>query len=333
MGTDLVMKATGADPEACEVVATTDDRRAWLAARRPLLGASEIASVLGLSPWTPAIEVWARKTSKVEEAEDDVSEPMELGQELEPWLLSALRSRSGCEVRPTGVLLRSRQWPWLGATQDGAIVAEPGTPLGRSVPAHVGRVGTVEVKSAGGGFAEQWSTDHGYRDVALVPAWYLPQVDAQLAVTGAPFAVFGALLGGRGFRFRWTVVERNEARIAELVEATRLWWEAHVVRDVPPDPDGSEAASDLLARLYPDQGGIVTLPDASAEDVRVMQECKLQIAELEKVREQAKQRLQLAIGGAAVGELPDGRRVEYRTVQRKGYTVQASEYRQLRLPK
>lgn len=316
-----------------EVVCTTDDRKAWLAARRPLLGASEVASVLGLSPWVPAIETWARKTTKVEEAEDEISEPMELGLELEPFLLGALRSRSGCPVERSGVLLRSKLYPHLGATQDGAVTALAGTPLGRSVPVCVGQVGTVEVKTAGGGFAEQWETQDGYRGVALVPAWYLPQVDCQLAVTGAPFAVFGALLGGRGFRFRWTVVLRDEARIAELAERTAAWWEAHVVRDVPPEPDGSEAAADLLARLYPDQGGIITLGEESARDVAIVQEAKRQIDELEAQRSRAKQRLALAIGTASAGELPDGRRVTYPTITRKPYTVQGSSYRQLRLPK
>lgn len=328
MGTDLV-KST----EPYDVVCTTDDREAWLAARRPLLGASEVASVLGLSPWCPAIETWARKTSKVEEAPDEMSEPMELGLELEPWLLQALRDRSGCPVERSGVLLRSKAYPWLGATQDGAVTALGGTPLGRSVPALVGKVGTVEVKSAGGGFADQWTTDRGYRDVALIPAWYLPQVDAQLAVTGAPFAVFGALLGGRGFRFRWTVVERNEVRIGELVERTRVWWETHVVRDVPPEPDGSEAAAELIARMYPDRGGMVALGEEAIRDVAIIGECKKQIDELEATRSKAKQRLTFAIGSASKGRLPDGRDVCYPTIQRKGYTVEASSYRQLRLPK
>lgn len=316
-----------------EVVCTTDDRQAWLDARRPLLGASEVASVLGLSPWTPAIETWARKTTRVEEAQDEVSESMALGLELEPFLLAALRDRSGCPVERSGVLLRSKPYPHLGATQDGSVTAMAGTPLARSIPVLIGQVGTVEVKTAGGGFAEQWEQKDGYRGVALVPAWYLPQVDTQLAVTGAPFAVFAALLGGRGFRFRWTVVERNQSRIDELVERTAAWWQAHVVRDVPPEPDGSEAAADLIARMYPDQGGIVTLGEESIRDVSIMGECKKQIDDLETERAKAKQRLMMALGSAATGELPDGRRITYPTIQRKAYAVEASSYRQLRLPK
>ena len=316
-----------------DVVCTTEDREAWLAARRPMLGASEIASVLGLSPWCPAIEVWAKKTSKVEEAKDEISESMDLGLRLEPFLLGELQDRSGCVVERSNVLLRSKLYPHLGATQDGRVTVRAHSALAVSVPMLVGQEGTVEVKTAGGGFSDQWMQAGNYRDVALVPAWYLPQGDCQLAVTGAPFAVFAALLGGRAFSFRWTVVERNEARIAEMAERTAAWWEAHVVRDIPPDPDGSEAAADLLARMYPDSKGIISLPEASIEDVAIMQATKFEIDAMEKRRAMAKQRLVLAIGNAEVGELPDGRRVTYPTIQRKGYAVEASSYRQLRLPK
>lgn len=320
---------------ASEIVCTTDDRPAWLRARRTLLGASDIASVLGLSPWAPAVETWARKTAKVEDdAPEDMSEPMELGLELEDWLLGALQRRSGCPVERTGVLLRSTQHPHLGATQDGAVAVVRGTPLARSVPVDPGTVGTVEVKTAGGSFADQWDTPNGHRDVALVPAWYLPQVDCQLLVTGAPFAVFGALLGGRGFRFRWTVVLRNEARLTELAQRTKRWWEDHVIADVPPEPDGSEEAAALIARLYPDSnGGIITLPESSLEDVRIMREQKAIIDEATAKRDRAKQRLQMAIGSAGGGELPDGRVVQYPTIKRKAYAVEETSYRQLRLPK
>lgn len=315
-------------PDA-EAVASTRDRDAWLRARRPLLGASEVASVLGLSPWSPAIETWARKTTRYEEAPDDVSEPMRIGNEIEPWLLGALERRTGCQVQPAGRLMRSRRWPWLGATLDGTIEGRAGTPL-----AHVAGVrGAVEVKSAGGAFADQWQSASIGDAPALVPAWYLCQVDAQIAVTGAPYAVFGALLGGRGFRFRWTIVERNEARIAELVERTGAWWRAHVEADVPPEPDGSERAADVLARLYPEAGGIVTLDESAERDVEIATAAREQIRALEAAKRAAEQRLRLAIGKASAGELPHGGTVRLATIQRKAYAVEAASYRRLTLPK
>lgn len=326
MATDLAVKPY-------DVVCTTDDREAWLKARRPFLGASEMASVLGLSPWRPAVDVWAQKTSRVEESPDDMSESMELGLRLEPFLLQELRDRSGCPVERSSVLLRSKLYPHLGATQDGSVAPLEGTPLGRSVPMFVGMAGTVEVKTAGGGFAEQWEQKDGYRGVALVPAWYLPQVDCQLAVTGAPFAVFAVLMGGRGFRFRWTVVERNESRIEELAERTGKWWQDHVIADIPPEPDGSEAANDLIARLYPDAQGTIALHEEHVSDVAAIKLAGERIKELETAREVHRQRLKMFLGGAEVGTLPDGRVVTYKTVKRKGYEVQPSESRVLRMPK
>lgn len=314
--------------EAYEVVCDSSDREAWLRARREMLGASDVPAVLGRSPWMPAIDVWALKTSKYEESPDDVSEPMELGSELEPWLLEALAKRSGCPVKREGKLLRSKRWPHLGATLDGSIIGKRGTPLA----AFAGVLGVVEVKSAGGAFADDW-VNPGDDSAGLIPEHYAPQVLTQLAVTGAPFAVFGVLMGGRGFRYRWCVKERNEAEIVEMAERTGEWWARHVLADSPPEPDGSERAADLIARLYPEQGGIVPLGGEAADYVDGLAKLKAEIKALELQKAQLDQALRMAIGGASIGELPDGRQVKLPTIKRKGFTVEPSEYRQLRLPK
>lgn len=311
----------------CEVVATTKDRPAWLRARRGMLGASDVPAVLGLSPWRPAVEVWAEKTSRYEESPDDVTEAMELGTELEPALLAALARRTRCKVHPAGELLRSTRWPWLAATLDGLILAASGSPL----RAYAGSTGSAEVKLAGAQFAGDWISPSD-EAAGFVPPHYLPQVDTQLAVTGAPFAVFGALLGGR-LAFRWCVVPRDDRRIDRLVNETGTWWEAHVRADVPPEPDGSERAADLLARLYPERGGIVMLDDELGGAVDRLREVKAQLRALEDERALLDQRLRLAIGSASSGELPGGRVVRLATVKRKGFSVEATEYRQLRLPK
>ncbi len=296
----------------CEAMADSRDRDSWLRARRGVLGASEVASVLGLSPWAPAIELWARKTSRYDEAPDEVTEPMMLGIELEDWLLGALSRRTQCDVRPAGKLLRSKRWPHLAATLDGTVEGKRGTPLAFVA----GKTGVVEVKSAGGGFSDQWfaSSDGGE---AYVPPWYLCQVDAQLAVTGAPFAVFGALLGGRGFRFRWTVVERHEGRIRDVVERTAAWWAEHVVADVPPDPDGSERAGDVIGDLFPELGGVVPLDDDAAEAVRALMDLRDQAKAHEMAKRKADQLIRMAIGTASAGELPSGLEVRLQTIARK----------------
>lgn len=51
-------------PRASNLIAHDfgDDRTAWLAARRKGLGGSDIAPILGLSPWTSPLQTWRRKT-------------------------------------------------------------------------------------------------------------------------------------------------------------------------------------------------------------------------------------------------------------------------------
>lgn len=323
-----------------EVVCDSADRETWLRARRATLGASDVASVLGLSPWRPSIETWAEKTSKYDESPDRVTEPMQIGNELEPVLLAMLAKRTRCPVTPAGKLLRSKRWPWLSATLDGTIVAQRDSPL-RHIASH-GTEGVVETKSVGGSFADDWlsmSDD----SAGHVPEHYRPQITAQLAVTGAPFAVFGGLLGGRGFRFRWTAIERNEAEIRDLVEKTEEWWHRHVENDVAPEPDGSDRAEEIIGRIWPGAAGAVNLDDEADELVSkllaVRSELRNLRAEDSRLAQLIERRLaeaapeRLAEGAKVIGKLPDGREVVWATQSRKGFTVQPSTFRVLRLPK
>lgn len=322
---------------AFEVVADSRDRERWLRARRGLLTASDVASALGLSPFKPAVETWAEKTSRWEEAPDRISEPMAIGNELEPWLLSALESRTRCRIEPHGVLVRSKRWPFLGATLDGKVHAERGTPLND----YAGEVGTVEVKSIGGAFADDWiSTSDTGRGV--LPEHYRPQVITQLAVTDYPFAVFGGLLGGRGFRFRWTDLRRIESEIEELAERCEAWWVKHVEGDECPEPDGSDRAGEVLERLWSNAGGSVLLSAEHAAKVDELLRVRREIRALEKRDAELAQSIRLAmlrdapevnVPDKVVGKLADGREVTLARVVRRGYTVAETSFRQLRLPR
>ena len=43
------------------------ERAAWLAERRSGIGGSDIAAILGLSPWKTAVDVWLDKTGQRED--------------------------------------------------------------------------------------------------------------------------------------------------------------------------------------------------------------------------------------------------------------------------
>ena len=106
-------------PLPYDVVCDSRDREAWLRARRATIGASEAAIVLGCSPFSSLLELWAEKTGRSEgNPELDAAEWVFWGRELEDAIIAGYGKRAGRTAVPFGLLLRSTRWPWLSATPD-----------------------------------------------------------------------------------------------------------------------------------------------------------------------------------------------------------------------
>ena len=95
-------------------------REEWLKVRKLGLGGSDMAAVLGLSPWCSPIDVWIDKTSDT--VEEKESEPMYWGNVLEEVVAQEFAKRSGYKVRNNNFTLQSEEYPYLLATIDREIV-------------------------------------------------------------------------------------------------------------------------------------------------------------------------------------------------------------------
>ena len=71
------------------------ERETWLAWRRAGIGGSDVAGILGLSPWASAYSVWV---SKVTELVDEDNERFEFGRRAEPMLAEWFHDRTGLFV-------------------------------------------------------------------------------------------------------------------------------------------------------------------------------------------------------------------------------------------
>jgi putative phage-type endonuclease len=312
--------------DACEAIVSADDRDRWLSARRRMITASDVAGIAGESPWRPAIAVWAEKTNALSGNDPNDPEPeyLSIGRTIEPWLLDMLAERARMRIDRGAVLLRSKRWPWLGCTLDGEGEAIAGGPV--DAFRALGRA-SVEVKTSGGAFADEWTDG--------APEVYRLQLDAQLAVTGARWTVIGALLGGRGFRYRWAPYARDERRIARVVEMTRQFWENHVEADVPPEPDGSDEAARVLEMLYPGSrlGAPIELGADALELVAEYERARTLEGDAKRLKETMKQQLVARLGNATAGRLPNGRIVTWKEHTRAAYKVQASTFRKIGISK
>lgn len=146
------------------------DRIAWLKGRCNTIGASEAASVLGLSPWMNEVELWERKRGK--EVKENTNASMNRGTRSEAHIRELYAIEMGVGVFDgTNIMLVSKEYPFMSCTLDGAYLENSdGNYNGDQITPVI-----LEIKSAQKN--DSWNNDS-------VPEHYLIQILHQFAVTG-----------------------------------------------------------------------------------------------------------------------------------------------------
>lgn len=251
--------------------------------RRTYLGGPAIAAIVGVSPYQSPIEVW-RFARGLDEPQEP-SERMRLGLLLEQAIADAYCAETGRQVRRTG-FVGHRTYSFLGGHPDRLIVGEPGL---------------LEAKAA--------VTTRGYSD-GDVPPHVRVQCQWYMGLTGRTWTDV-ALLAGLGLSI--VRIDHDPELYEALVLAGIRFWTDHVLADVEPMPDGTEAYRRHLAEKFPRSTEIELV--ATPEQALVMAE--LQAAdEAEKAAkrrvDELENRIRAAMGEAAVLISAEGR-VTYRT--------------------
>ena len=214
------------------------NREQWLAERRKGIGGSDIAALLGMSPFKTPVDLWMDKTGRADPTPDNPA--MRLGRELEPAVLARYAEQTGRGVSHIGTL------------RDGIYIANvDALAPGRVVEAKISR--------------------HGWDDV---PEWYRAQVMWYLGFfpcvsTGDIAAMF--LLDAS---FHIDPVERDDATIAGMRELATDWWHRYVVSDVAPPPM-SEADCKALWKSHAAAKTVVAV-DGVRDSIGKLKELKAQ---------------------------------------------------------
>ena len=230
-------------------------RKEWLKARKLGLGGSDMAAVLGLSPWRSPIDVWLDKTSDT--VEEKESEPMYWGNVLEEVVAQEFAKRSGYKVRNNNFTLQSEEYPYLLANIDREIV---------------GLDAGLECKTANAFKANEWDGDN-------VPDAYFIQCQHYMAVTGKSSWWIACLVGGNKFYYK--EIKRNEEVIAAIIDTGAAFWEL-VESKTMPAPDDTKQCENALKKLYQKSNGqSVELPANYGNMIIDYLEIKNQLSELE----------------------------------------------------
>lgn len=192
----------------------------WHAARADGIGGSEIAAVLGLSPWESAFSLWHRKRGIVPARE--MTTEMDAGRRLEPVICDVFAERHPeLELRRGGTF-RNRQRPYQIANPD-RLIHEPGSAAPTAV---------FEAKYALTG--DKW----GEEDTDQVPVYYAAQGKWYLDVFGFDECRLMVFIGSQG-EFREYVIRRDERDTAAMRAAAEEF-QRQIAENIRPAIDGHE---------------------------------------------------------------------------------------------
>lgn len=107
---------------ARDLIVSSKDREAWLAARRQYCTASDVAAMLQISEYKSREQLKLEKLGLADE--QPPTEVMDLALELEPFIIAQARKKWGWNVEQHGVLTVDVECGYLAATPD-AIVHSP----------------------------------------------------------------------------------------------------------------------------------------------------------------------------------------------------------------
>jgi len=202
----------------------------WHAARASRLGGSDIAAVLGLSPWESRFSLWHRKSGLI--GQPDLSDVMEWGNRLEDAV-----AQKFADEHPALEVIRAGTFVHPGRDYQ---LANPDRLLRGEGPDKV-----LEVKTA------REDTHWGEPGTDEIPVHYRPQILWYLDTLGLRIAHIAVLIAGSDYReYLIDMADVDAAEIAYMRDEAEAFM-ASIAASQRPDIDGSTATYDVL-KQWPD---------------------------------------------------------------------------------
>jgi putative phage-type endonuclease len=242
----------------------------WLEERRKGIGGSDVAAIMGLSPWKTAYQVYREKRKEVEDWAGN--ELTDWGKRMEPAIRQWYSDTTGRDVRLPDKILYHPAHPFMLASLDGF------TDDGRVVEIKTGRSG------------KGW----GEPETNQVPDYYALQVHHYMTVTGFQVADIPVSIAGSSPSLY--IVEADKEISEMIIEACAKFWE-RVVNGNPPDPVTYADAVDRFGSLK--AAGAIIAGENEIHAVDGIKSVRTQIKELEEYEEAWKARIIIAMGETA----------------------------------
>lgn len=241
------------------IVATPD--------RTKFIGGSDVAAILGVSPWKTPFELWQQKTGRVpkEVVSPEKQKIFDRGHRLEPVVLDMLVDRLRDEGHEVEILRRNERYidgehPFMACEIDFELMLD-------------GEHVNGDCKTVHPFAAKKW----GEEGTDEVPIEYAAQFMHGLGITGRKRCIVATLIGMDDLLIYW--VDRDEETIAGIRNRVVQFWNECIVADAEPDPIDFDDAKAIYARA---DGTSIEATDEIKEAVYRLAEVKRKLKSFEE---------------------------------------------------
>lgn len=231
--------------------------------RSKSLGGSDIGSILGLSKYRSAVDVWMEKTGKSNTTVDSL--PLRFGSFAESFVADEYaRATEATLIHHESGLIHPN-YSYMHGHIDRFICTSPSlfNDEGNLLADRI-----LECKTANPFTAHEW----GEVGSDQVPLTYLVQCAWYLAITGLQRADLAVLFGNADFRIY--EIQRDDELEEMIITRAKDFWERHVLLDVPPP---AQSESDYKQLFPQSTSKTVEAPKETCELIKKLKSINEQI--------------------------------------------------------
>ncbi len=268
------------------------DRAEFLARRKSGIGGSDVAAIIGISPWRTPRDIYLDKKGLSEpEPETDA---MYWGTTLEDIVAREYSKRSGRRIERCNQMFKHPEHAFLVGNVDRVVWGEDG-----KRPVVGGKLITdriLECKTASQYAAQDW----GEPGTDEIPEYYKAQVMWYMGITGAQVCDVAVLIGNRDFRMY--TVDRDDSVIQYLFAEGIAFWTEYVEKDIMPP---ARTLEDVESVCHGEAKARKFADDLTIDAVKTYAELDTKIKEFKAEQDKLKIQICDAIGDAVELVAPD----------------------------
>lgn len=189
----------------------------WLSYRRKGIGGSDVAAIMGVSPFCTKRDLYYDKIDVkpvIDEEENWVAK--EVGHRLEELVAMIFSKKTGLTVFPIRKMFQHPLYPFMLADVDYFVEMPDGT------------LAILECKTSNYNCQDKWENDS-------VPANYEYQGRHYMAVRNVNIVFFACLFGNNEDEFVYRKMERDLDIEADMIAEEMAFWMDNVLKKQPPE--------------------------------------------------------------------------------------------------